>query len=46
MPFALPADPISLAGASIVLLTEASLACLLPAYRASRLDPLVAVREA
>jgi predicted permease len=37
-------DPISVAGAGIVLLVVAFIACYLPARRASRLDPLTALR--
>jgi predicted permease len=40
-----PADPLSLLGASAVLLLVAALACCLPALAASRMDPMQALRE-
>lgn len=39
-----PADPVSLIGAAIVLLRFALLAGYLPAHRASRIDPMIALR--
>jgi predicted permease len=40
-----PADPLSLLGASAVLLLVAAFACYLPALAASRMDPMRALRE-
>ena len=39
-----PYDPLSLAGAAIALATVALIACALPGWRATRIDPLVALR--
>ena len=40
-----PADPLSLSGASAVLILVAFLACYFPALTASRVDPMRALRE-
>ena len=40
-----PADPVSLAAAVALLATVAVLACLVPARRASRVDPSIALRD-
>ena len=40
-----PIDPPSLAGAAALLLLSSLLACALPAWRASTLDPLAALRQ-
>jgi predicted permease len=39
-----PADPVSVAGASVVMIAVAALAALLPSLRASRLDPVAALK--
>jgi predicted permease len=40
-----PADPLSVAGACLALLVVAALACYLPAFAASRTDPMGALRQ-
>jgi putative ABC transport system permease protein len=39
-----PADPVSLLGAALVIASAAFLACLVPARRATRIDPMIALR--
>jgi len=40
-----PHDPATFAGVATAILTVAILACVVPAYRASRLDPLAVLKE-
>jgi putative ABC transport system permease protein len=40
-----PTDPLALAAVAVVLLSTSGLACYLPARRASRLDPMMALRH-
>jgi ABC-type transport system, involved in lipoprotein release, permease component len=39
-----PNDFVSIAAASALLLVVATLACLFPVYRATRVDPMIALR--
>jgi len=40
-----PADPLSIAGAALFLIVVAALASLIPALRATRVDPILALRQ-
>jgi len=40
-----PADPISIAGAALFLIVVAVIASLIPALRATRVDPILALRQ-
>jgi ABC-type antimicrobial peptide transport system permease subunit len=40
-----PVDPVAIAGAMALLLVLAFAACFVPAHRASRIDPMTALRQ-
>jgi putative ABC transport system permease protein len=40
-----PTDPITFAGALLVLLAVAAIACWIPSYRATRIDPMIVLRQ-
>jgi putative ABC transport system permease protein len=41
-----PTDPLTLSAVTVVIATVAAAACLVPAWRATRVDPLIVMREA